>query len=248
MYKSPRKFGSFTEQDYILVSPAVDVTAAFARMMTPCIYVVDLARNNFLYVSDCLLKHFHCTRDKVMPLGQRMFEKYISNASDIPLLRKFDHAFNAAFRQGKHPDWVDEVMSVDVNMTLGRNVVLIHQKAKVFATDCDGRPWLVLVLVSRSAMRDGGHIIIGNAKSHKRYHFVDDKKKGHWEALPDDRLSDTEMEMLSLSSRGYSVEEIAAMMYRSVDTVKYYRKNVFARLGVSSVSHALAVADDLCLI
>ena len=151
------------------------------------------------------------------------------NISPTPPTCKFDHAFNAAFRQGKHPDWVDEVMSVDVNMTLGRNVVLIHQKAKVFATDCDGRPWLVLVLGSRSAMRDGGHIIIGNAKSHKRCHFVDDKKKGHWEALHDDRLSDTEMEMLSLSSRGYSVEEIAAMMYRSVDTVRYYRKNVFAR-------------------
>ncbi len=54
--------------------------------------------------------------------------------------------------------------------------------------------------------------------------------------------------MLSLSSRGYTITEIAAILHRSPDLVKHYCKQVFDRLGVNNVAHALALADDLCLI
>lgn len=247
IYKSPHKLDSLTEEDYRQVQPAIGSADVFARMITPCVYVADLARDNFLYVSDCLLKHFRCTRDEVMPLGYRMFEKYFVKEADVRLLRKLDTAIHAAYWQ-EHSDLADEVFSVDVNMSLGRNEVMIHYKVSVLATDCDGFPWLLLGMVSRSAMRFGGHIIVGNAKSHERHRFVDDDGPGHWEAMPHNHLSDLELEMLSLSSRGYSVDEIARMLHRSPDTVRYYRKQVFARLGVDNVAHALAVADELCLI
>lgn len=236
------------EEDYRQVATAIETADVFSRMITPCVYVADLAKDNFLYVSDCLLRHFRCTREEVMPLGRKMFKKYVSKESDVQLLGKFDRAFRSAYQQGRYPELADEVLSIDVGMRLGRNEMMIHQKVSVAAVSGDGRPWLVLGMVSRSAMRSGGHIIVGNAKSHERRRFVDDEGPGHWEAMPYDRLSDLEVEMLSLSSRGYSIDEIAKMMKRSIPTVKHYRKQVFERLGVDNVAHAIAVADELCLI
>lgn len=245
-YQSPRKICSLTEEDYRLVQPAIDSAGVFARMITPCVYVDDLARDRFLYVSDCLLKHFRCTREEAMPQGRRLFEKYIAEEPGARLFRKFYSAIQAT-RWKRHPSLSREVLSIDVKMRWGGSELMVHHKIGVMATDCENRPWLVLGMVSRSALRTGGHIIAGNAKSHRRHRFVDDDGPGHWEAMPHDRLSDHEAEMLLLSSRGYTVTEIAAILHRSPDTVRYYRKQVFDRLGAENVSHALAIADTLCL-
>ena len=248
MIRVSHRLTEISEEDYRQVATAIAAADVFSRMITPCVYVADLAKDNFLYVSDCLLKHFRCTREEVMPLGRKMFKRYVTKESDVQLLGKFDRAFRSAYQQRYHPDLADEVLSIDVGMRLGRNEVMIHQKVSVIAVSGDGRPWLALGMVSRSAMRSGGHIIVGNAKSHERCRFVDDEGSGHWEVMPFDRLSDIEVETLSLSSRGYSINEIAKMIGRSVPSVKHYRKRVFDRLGVDNVAHAIAVADDLCLI
>lgn len=247
MIRASHQMSEISEEDYRQVATAIEAAEVFSRMITPCVYVADLARGNFLYVSDCLLKHFRCTREEVMPLGHSFFTRFLSE-KELAMLPKLDHAIKTLFGHAHQSELIDETLSVDINMTLGGKRILVNYKIKLFATDCDGRPWLVLGLVSRSAVREGGQIIVGNAKSHERRRFVDDEGPGHWEMMPYDRLSDLEMEMLSLSSRGYSLDEIAKMLHRSVPAVKHYRKQVFDRLGVKNVAHALALADDLCLI
>ncbi|MBP5540958.1 MAG: helix-turn-helix transcriptional regulator [Bacteroidales bacterium] len=39
---------------------------------------------------------------------------------------------------------------------------------------------------------------------------------------------------------GYTTEEIASRLFRTVDTMKYHRKKLFRKLGVESISEALA--------
>lgn len=248
MIKIPHPLAQLTEADYLSVESAITATDVFSQMVTPCVYVIDMVKDNFLYVSECMLRHFRCKREEIVPLGRRMFEKYVDSEEDARLLRKFDHAIRAAYREGCHTDLSNEVLSIDLYMCLGGKKLMVHQKVRVLASDCDNRPWLLLGMMSRSAVRDGGHIIAGNAKSHTRRRFVDDEEAGHWEEMAYDRLSDVEMEMLSFTSRGYSIEEIARIMCCSIPTVKLYRKQVFDRLGADNAAQAIALADSLCLI
>ena len=42
------------------------------------------------------------------------------------------------------------------------------------------------------------------------------------------------------SAQGYTTEEIASRLFRTADTMKYHRKKLFRKLGVETISEALA--------
>ena len=61
-------------------------------------------------------------------------------------------------------------------------------------------------------------------------------------------LTQDERTMLYLTAQGYTMREIAEQMFKSVDTIKMYRKHVFAKLGVSNISEALVYATNYYLL
>ena len=58
-------------------------------------------------------------------------------------------------------------------------------------------------------------------------------------------LSAREVRVLTLLSQGLSNKEVAAKLYLSVRTVKWYTSNIYAKLGVSSRTQAVAKARQL---
>ena len=63
---------------------------------------------------------------------------------------------------------------------------------------------------------------------------------GKWHTCAPISLTDTEQALLMMSAQGYTTEEIASRLFRTVDTMKYHRKKLFRKLGVESISEALA--------
>ena len=61
-------------------------------------------------------------------------------------------------------------------------------------------------------------------------------------------LSAREVRVLTLLSQGLSNKEVAARLYLSVRTVKWYTTNIYAKLGVSSRTQAIAKARQLQLL
>ena len=58
-------------------------------------------------------------------------------------------------------------------------------------------------------------------------------------------LSAREVRVLTLLSQGLSNKEAAAALYLSVPTVRWYASNIYAKLGVSSRTQAIAKARQL---
>lgn len=61
-------------------------------------------------------------------------------------------------------------------------------------------------------------------------------------------LSQREVEILGLIAEGLSNREIAERLFLSVDTVKWYNKQLFSKLGVSSRTQAVSVARQYSLL
>ena len=55
-------------------------------------------------------------------------------------------------------------------------------------------------------------------------------------------LSDREKQVIKLSANGYSVPDIASILFVSVNTVKYHKKNIYKKLGVNNISEAIFFA------
>lgn len=67
-------------------------------------------------------------------------------------------------------------------------------------------------------------------------------------ALAEARLTPREVDVLCVIGKGYSVDDAAAMLQLSTDTVKGYVKTIYTKLGVSNRSEATLEAIRLGLI
>ena len=61
-------------------------------------------------------------------------------------------------------------------------------------------------------------------------------------------LSEEEKEVLRLVAQGVTMDKISDSMYKSIDTVKGYRKHIFEKFGTNSITQAVAYAINNKLI
>ena len=59
---------------------------------------------------------------------------------------------------------------------------------------------------------------------------------------PPDSFKDRELEILGLISEGYSNAEIAQKLFLSTETIRWYNKQIYSKLGTSRRTEAVAVA------
>ena len=60
-----------------------------------------------------------------------------------------------------------------------------------------------------------------------------------WVLKEERTLSETERDVLWLSTQGYTMNEIADKLYKSIDTIKSCKRSLFMRLGVKNIAEAL---------
>jgi len=61
-------------------------------------------------------------------------------------------------------------------------------------------------------------------------------------------LTEVERDILRLSSQGYTMNDIADKLCKSIDTIKTYKKRLFAKLEVKSITEALSYATNYKLL
>ena len=101
----------------------------------------------------------------------------------------------------------------------------------------DGRIWLAFCTVSLAATDEPGHIIM--QKNGERGYFEYSTDRHKWERKEGITLSEAEREVLRLSAQGYTMNEIADRVCKSVDTIKACKRSLFAKLGVKNIAEAL---------
>ncbi len=95
-------------------------------------------------------------------------------------------------------------------------------------------------MVSLSSERAAGNIRIYKSGENKIYRY--NLQDSSWQTDQKMTLSDQETEILQLSARGYTINEISEAIFISPDTVKFHRKNLFEKMGVTSMTEAIAYA------
>jgi DNA-binding NarL/FixJ family response regulator len=69
-----------------------------------------------------------------------------------------------------------------------------------------------------------------------------------WEEASIAKLTPMETEVLRLSAQGLTMNEIADKSCKSVDTIKFYKRNIFEKFGVSNITEAINFAVNYKLI
>src|SRR5699024_5059234 len=123
----------------------------------------------------------------------------------------------------------------------GKNI-LINQKLTPLFLTTEGKIWKAMCIVSLSSKKKSGNIRIYRKGNQQVFSY--DLKENFWKMNEPVNLSKREIEVLQLSARGYSIQQIANTLCISAGTVKYHRKNLFEKLEVGNISEAILIATN----
>lgn len=230
-----------TEADYERVWPKIEAVAAAARTSTNNIYIIDYFKRNFLYASENPLLAPIGLKD----MGYALYLNYVPKEEQAMLL-EINRAGFEEFSRIDVAEKMDFVISYDFHFIQNGCSRMVNHRLTPLELNSKGQLWLALCSFSLSPRKDFGNVRMwrvtessnGIVSNHdvREYSLAD----GKWHDSVPVVLTETEQNLLVMSAQGYTTEEIADRLFRSVDTMKYHRKKLFRKLGVETICAALA--------
>lgn len=219
---------------------------AFERTINASIYIIDYHKQAFEYVSDNQLFPCGHSVDEVREMGYAFYFKNVL-PEDLEMLIKINKVGFDFYEKIPLSDKKLYTISYDFHLRAnGNNPILVNQKLTPLFLTNDGLIWKSLCVVSMSTAKTSGNIKISKKGANHELHF--DLKDESWRSKGGIKLSEREKEIIRLSIRGFTINDIGKEIFVSPETVKFHRKKLFAKIGVSSMTEAIFHAANNKLI
>ncbi len=232
--------GKVSEQERLQQNDYLDAVKAFARLTYESVYIIDYETMTFEYVSENPLFLCGHSSEEVMKLGYDFYFKNVPE-NDLALLNIINEAGFDFFKDLPGDEKILYSITYDFHLlnTDGKKTLINHKLTPLLLTK-EKRMWKAMCIVSLSHHKSAGNICIFKQGSDEIWE-LDLKDKG-WYKSEKPKLTKREIEVLHLYAQGLSISEIADKVSVAPDTVKYYRRQIFERLNVSTIAEALAYA------
>jgi DNA-binding CsgD family transcriptional regulator len=219
---------------------------AFARTTYKSLYVINYNEKGFDYVSDNPLFLCGNTAEEVKKMGYDFYFKHVPE-DDLKLLLKINTLGFEFYERVAIAERKNYTLSYDFHLINNDGEkTLINQKiTPLFLTE-EGKLWKAICLVSLSSENKAGHIRVYKKRDNKVYNY--DLDGDFWKETTNIELTTREKEIIQLSTRGYTINQIAEALFVSPDTIKFHRKKLFEKLSVANISEAIAYATNNKLI
>jgi len=210
---------------------------ALARLTYQSIYVIDYSDMSFEYVSDNPLFLCGHTAEEVKAMGYAFYEKQVPPEDLAMLVELNEKGFDFFERL---PEEERKMYSIKYDFHLkhrNETMTLVNHKLTPLLLTDTGKMWKAICTVSIAYHKTAGNAVIYKQGTDIVWKFCPDTRA--WQKFPRPLLSEREMEVLRLYAQGLTINEIAARVSVSPDTVKYYRRRIFETLDVGTVVEAL---------
>lgn len=121
-----------------------------------------------------------------------------------------------------------------------KHTTLIHHEMTPLLLTATGKLWKSICIVSLSTASQSGNIKIFKVNSPILWMYT--LERAIWEEQTKPKLSHRELEIIQYAFQGYTIQEIAALLYLSTDTIKFHRRKVLEKLQVSTIAKAIRFA------
>ena len=220
---------------YVKMAEAVPCTS------NGLVYVISLKHKRVLYISQSQLLVPVVDTAQVYSRGMDYIYTLMEESEAEQLHTAF-HRILADYKQV--PENHRDNYHIYLNNVLqkGKKKYMLFNKLSVLSHSADGQPdvlWCV-ARVGKHTYLPSIMAGVPGTEHFRNYSFTDNAEVG----VVFIELTDGERTMLSLAQCGYSVAEIAQAMNRTEDTVKFYRRQIFRKFEVDTISEAVAYAEN----
>lgn len=236
---------SIDEPDYEQAGLIIEAVRAFERSTYQCVYIIDYFKKGFMYVSGNIARLCGSDADEIKELGYRFYIDCMSHEERKMLAEIHDSGIQLfdTLPVGERKDYV---LSYDLHISNGRHKRLVNHKLTPLVLTKDGRIWLAVCTISLADGNEPGNIVMKKSGAKVLYQYsLDDHK---WEVRDEIALTGFEREVLSLSTQGCTMNDIADSLCKSIDTVKACKRSIFQKMGVKNIVEAVAYAQNHQLI
>lgn len=232
------RLGRISEDDLLAPQHYLEAVKAFARLTYESIYVIDYENMAFEYVSENPLFLCGHSSEEVLAMGYDFYFKYVPE-KDLELLTRINEAGFDFFK--KLPVDAKKLYSITYDFHLVnqdcKHVLINHKLTPLFLTS-DEKMWKAICIVSISHHKSAGNICIHKQGTDETWEL--NIENNIWRKSEKPKLTRREIEILQLHAQGLTISQIAEKIFVSSDTVKYYRRRIFERLGVNTTVEALS--------
>lgn len=231
---------NINESDYTKVGLIIEAAKAFERSTYQCVYIIDYFKQGFLYVSNNIARLCGGEAEKIKDFGYRFYIDYVPE-KDLKMLLEINNSGFKLFNTLPIGERKNYTISYDFHIKRGKRKRLVNHKLTPLILTKDGR-----CTISLAATNVPGNVIMKKPGAGTFYEYCLYTHK--WEEKKEIVLSDTEREVLSLSTQGYTMNDIADNICKSVDTVKACKRSIFQKMDVKNIAEALTYAQNHQLI
>lgn len=238
--------GKVSDDNRLQQNSYLEAVKAFARLTYESVYVINYESMTFEYVSENPLFLCGYSAAEVMAQG---YEFYFRNVPehDLKLLHIINEAGFDFFKNLAGDEKLLCSITYDFHLLNkdGRMILINHKLTPLLLTT-DQKMWKAMCIVSISHHKTPGNVFIHKQGADAIWEL--DVKEKVWRKSQKPKLTKREIEVLYLHAQGLSINEIAERVCVTPDTVKYYRRQIFDRLNVSTIAEALAYAVNSKLV
>lgn len=242
----PTKYiDNISEEEYDGAKSLICLLDAIARTTYQSLYIIDCFRNDFLYVSQNQLLLCGHTAEEIKEMGFMFYIKHVPKEEQNMLVELNKRGFTF-YERLPIEERMNYSISCDFNITSNKKKTLINHKLTPIALSKNNQIWLAICIVSLSAHESPGHIEIRKQGQTSFWEYSLDYHK--WIENQGIVLTEKEKDILSLSARGYTMNDIADNLCVAIDTVKFYKRRLFQKLNVKNITEAISFATNYKLL
>lgn len=223
-----------------IIKTVIQTADIMARCTHLCLIVLDVISHKYVYVSDNPLLLSGVSPDEAMKKG---FAFYVDNVpeDEVPLMQTVS-ALGWKFYNSLPPEERPEyTLSYSYHFYVNETPCLVTQYMTPMVMSENGETWLALSAFGISSHKEPGHVTMRKKGTPELWNY--DFEKNVWVNKPSLSLTDIERSIIIMSAQGFTMDEIANRINRSVDTVKFHKRKLFAKLQVKTIAEALTVAN-----
>lgn len=234
------KIEQVSPEDKLQLDNYLEAISAFEKLTYQSVYVIDYTEMKFEYVSGNPLFLCGHTVGEVMAMGYGFYFNNVPE-KDLQLLDLINETGFDFFEKLPLNEKKQYSITYDFHL-LNKNgkATLINHKLTPLFLNAEGKMWKAVCVVSISANKTAGNAAIHKQGSDQIWQL--DLTRHMWKKQVKPQLSERELEVLRLYAQGLTISQIADKIFVSSDTVKYYRRRIFANFGVNNIVEALSYA------
>ncbi|MBQ4408483.1 MAG: hypothetical protein II852_15900 [Bacteroidales bacterium] len=223
--------------DYTQIDLIIQIAESIVNMTGLGVYIFDYHKKGVIYLSKNIPKWFGLP-DTICS-DYEAYLQYIPE-EDFNMLVEINNAVFEFWSKLSTTHYEKYTVSYDFRF----KGFMVHQHYAPLFID-NGKIWLSMCIVSLSARKKTGNVIMNASDSN--FHYEYSLKSKRWMPKKNVSLTEREKNIIRFCAQGLSVKQIAEIVSVGYETIKSQKKKIFEKLGVTSVEEMVSCAMNDCL-